>query len=212
MPLWQDWNFWLSLTTAVIAVIALSLTVVQIKISNKQHLFDKRLENYIIIEGLIQLYKNNSHLFDRENEPIFDIELEFGWMTNNSYFEEIATVTDDPLKSPYHKQFLKKLEDIKAVSIQAKLLYHGAIAEVLSDFVYRYQELLFSMYQYLILLTRIQEASKKWNWSQEEAFKKMEEAKQREKLFSAIDNLKQAYCKLQKANIERAIKKQIRLK
>lgn len=210
--MWQDWNFWFSLTTAIVAIIALFLTVVQIRTSNKQHLFDKRLENYIIISGLLELYKNNLHLFNRENEPIPEIALEFGWMTNNSYLEGVANVVDNPLKEPYHKNFLKKLEDLKNVSIQANFLYKGAIAELLSNFVYCYQELLFAMYQYSILFTRMQEASKQWGWSQEETFEKMKEAKQCIKLFVTITNLKQIYEDLQKTGIEKAIKKQIQLK
>lgn len=208
----QDWEFWLSLITAAAAVIALLLTRRQIKTSNRQHLFDKRLENYIVISGLFQLCQNTLHLFSFENKPIMDIEFEFGQLTNNSYLEGISDAIDNPLKEPYHKEFLKKIEDLKIVSMQANLLYKGKIAGLLSRFVDCYQEVLFSMYCYSVLFTKIREATQQWEWTLEEASEKLDEAKQRGRLFSTIANLRKVYEELQEMDIDKAIKKQIRLK
>lgn len=85
----KDWNFWLSIVTVVAAVIALMQTKQQIKLSNKQHLFDKRVEQYLIAKGLIQLYENNDTiLVFKENEPILSIDFIFMQMTNNTYMEQ----------------------------------------------------------------------------------------------------------------------------
>lgn len=64
----KDWNFWFSVVTAMVAIVALIQTQQQIRLSNKQHLFDKRIENYLIAIGLIQLYLNNCSLFEKEKK------------------------------------------------------------------------------------------------------------------------------------------------
>lgn len=107
----KDWNFWLSIVTVVAAVIALMQTKQQIKLSNKQHLFDKRVEQYLIAKGLIQLYENNDTiLVFKENEPILSIDFIFMQMTNNTYMEQMVDVISHPLEEPYHKKFLISLQ------------------------------------------------------------------------------------------------------
>lgn len=84
LELFKDWNFWLSLITGLTAVIALVLTLMQIRLSNKQSLFERRLECYLKIDGLMQLYKENQKLLEaeRKDEPLFAVDLEFLWLTN----------------------------------------------------------------------------------------------------------------------------------
>ena len=99
-----DWNFWFSVITAVVAVIALVQTKQQIKLSNKQHLFDKRVEHYLIAKGLIQLYESNKTLIIfKDDTPVLAMDSIFAQMTNNVYLEKITDVISHPLEQPYHK-------------------------------------------------------------------------------------------------------------
>lgn len=66
--MWKDWNFWLALITAVAAIIALFLSIWQTKISNKQQLFDRRLNRFLIAKSLLSLYKENKLLLERKRE------------------------------------------------------------------------------------------------------------------------------------------------
>lgn len=49
-------DVWIPLLAVLISIVALWQTNRQIKLSNKQQLFDRRLGNYLIIEGLFILF------------------------------------------------------------------------------------------------------------------------------------------------------------
>ena len=196
----MDWNFWFSVITAIVAVIALIQTKQQIKLSNKQHLFDKRVEHYLIAKGLMQLHETNQILLiNKKDEPVLAMDF-------------ITDVIAHPLEQPYHKEFLVKMETLKDASIKIKYIFNGKAAILLGDYVLRYQELLFKMYQYQILLKNMDKASQDFRLTIEEAQKTVDEKHHREELQKAIDNLKQAYNALKKEKVEEKIEKQIRLK
>ena len=209
----MDWNFWFSVITAIVAVIALIQTKQQIKLSNKQHLFDKRVEHYLIAKGLMQLHETNQILLiNKKDEPVLAMDFIFAQMTNNTYLEKITDVIAHPLEQPYHKEFLVKMETLKDASIKIKYIFNGKAAILLGDYVLCYQELLFKMYQYQILLKNMDKASQDFRLTIEEAQKTVDEKHHREELQKAIDNLKQAYNALKKEKVEEKIEKQIRLK
>ena len=208
----EDYNFWLSVVTALVAVVALIQTRRQIKVSNKQHLFDKRVENYLIAEGLVQLYKKNqSSLKHEKDEPILAIDIKFFLLTNNTFLEQITHVINNTLDPSMQKEFLIKLESIKDVAAKIKFLFSGKSANLLGDFVMLYQELLFSMYQYKILLDKMQEASQNYKWTLEETQEKLNENEWRNKLLKVINDLEYAYIQLKEKNVEKILEKQIRL-
>lgn len=210
--MFKDWNFWFSVITAGVAIVAIYQTQHQIKLSNKQHLFDKRVENYLIAKGLVQLYRSNSsHFIHEEDRPIFEIDLEFTWLTNNVYLENMTLAIENPLTEPYHKEFLTKLEELKEISSKIKFLFSGETAELLGDFVLQYQRLLFAMYQYQILVNKLKDTANKFNLSLEESQERVHEKKHRNTLKQAFDNLKQADSLLKDKKVERQIEKQIRL-
>ncbi|GLB31228.1 hypothetical protein LAD12857_31510 [Lacrimispora amygdalina] len=196
-----------------IAIAALILSYQQAKLSNKQHLFDKRVENYLIAMGLMQLYRKNLTIFEwsRKNASYAAVDFIFKLLTNNTYLEQISSVIDDPLKSPHHKEFLIKLENIKDVSTKIELLFSGKASVLLGNFVLNYQEMLLAIYQYQILLVDMRKASLDTKLTIEETKKQFHEEQRRAELDVAFDNLKEAYNLLSKENIEGCIKKQIKL-
>ena len=53
----RDWNFWCTVMTSVAAVIAIGVSVHQIRLSNKQQLFERRLKAYMMANSIISLCK-----------------------------------------------------------------------------------------------------------------------------------------------------------
>lgn len=211
----SDWNFWLSIATAFIAIVAILLSYIQIRLSNKHHLFDERIENFITATGLIKLYQDNkNHLKDWEKEDGFiDVEFHFGYMTNNSYLVQDINLIRNPLQNPYQKEFLVKLEDIKNVATKSEFLFKGKNGILLKDFIFCYQELLFTMYQYGQIEIKIREIndeeSKKTGKALtiKEAQKRIGEERYRPMLRNAIKNLEQAYDQLVEKNVIEKIRK-----
>lgn len=208
----KNWNFLFSMITAIVAICALRQTNKQIKISNKQHLFDKRMENYLIAMGLIQLFRSNRMNFDsKKDEPMFAADLDFVWLTNNAYLEQITPAIRNPLKEPSHKELLIKLEDLKHVATSIRILFPDKVCGLLGDFVFSYQELLFSLYQYKIILDKMKIINEDHKLTLKEIQKEVGEEEYRIKLNNAFDNLDQVDILLKNKNVQEKIEKQIKL-
>lgn len=198
--------------TVFVAFFAVMLTRKQIKLSNKQHLFDKRIDNYIIAKGLIQLYRSNCKVINNEKDrPMLSNAFDFNLLTNNNYLEQITCAIDNPLKEPSHKELLIKLENLKEVATKIKFLFSGNASNLLGNFVLCYQELLSEMYKYQKIVDNIEKEKENHKLTLEEIVQKVGEKPHRVKLQEAFDNLKQADSALKKANVEEQIEKQIRL-
>lgn len=58
----RDWNFWCTVMTSVAAVVAIGVSVHQIRLSNKQQLFERRLKAYMMANSIISLCKEKQNL------------------------------------------------------------------------------------------------------------------------------------------------------
>lgn len=176
-------------------------------------MFDKRIENYLLVNGLIELYSENISNLNHENdEPLLTIDLEFIWLTNNTYLQNIAPAIKHPLKEPHHINFLIKLEDLNNLATKIKFLFSGKEALFLGDFVLCYKDLLYAMYQYKIILDKMDELSQNHNYTLEETQNKLREKEHRKPIIVAFNNLNQAYIILKQEDVEQQIQKQIQLK
>lgn len=130
----------------------------------------------------------------------------FAQMTNNTYLEKITDAIAHPLENPYHKDFLIEMEIMKDVSAKIKFMFGGKIASFLGNYVLCYQELLFKMYQYQILLNKMKKSAQDFNLTLDKAQEAVGEKQQREELQKAMEDLKQAYDILKKKMLKKKSK------
>ena len=209
----KDWNFWCSVITALTATLALVLSIRQISLSNKHQLFDRRMEAYMLTNGLIALCKDNYMWLSPKREQIsqFANDYIFIWLTNNTYMENQADAIEHPLEQPFHKEFLRKREEIRITAAEIDLIFNGEAASAYSNFLRNYEVALAVMYEYQIIIDKMQKENEKHPLTIEEAEKLFSEEKYRENLYHALENLKKAYDTVAEEKIEKQIKKQLKL-
>ena len=179
--------------------------------ANRQSLFDRRMKIWIIAEKLMQLYRTNSGLLKKGDEPRFAISLCFELLTNTTFLQEISPVISHVLESGHQLRLHLKLDEMKSLSMEATFVFKGQPKTVIAEFIDAYQALLFTIYQYQIILNTMQVDSKEFCWSREEAVEKLGEENYREKLYQAEDRLNAACEKLANKRLIGKIRRQIRL-
>lgn len=200
-----------SIITAIIAVIALWQTHRQIAISNKHQLFDRRVDRFITVNGLISLFKESKHLMDKEDyDDFIDITVLFHSLTNNIYLKDIGTIIDNTNKEDTRQNFLMKLEEMKKLSIEMNFLFRGDSINLIKDFVYEYQELLRVMYKEQIILNRILEKNSENPTEFIKLQKEFGERKYREDLYNEYDKIKNLYDSIIEKDIISNIENQIK--
>lgn len=205
-----------AIITASIAIIALFQTHKQIKISNKQYLFDKRLNKYLLAKGLLELYKDNGSLLDYtddlDDEAII-VDYQFINLTNNNYLKDVTCIINEPKNNEFKNNFLVKIEELKKLSNEIKFLFHDNSGVLLGNFIMEYQNVLMELYKYQIVLDSMMNDSipRKNKPSYNELQKKYGELKHRHRLYDAIDDLKKSYHEVISKKVINKIEKSIKL-
>lgn len=159
---------WLSLFTILMTIVSLFLTNKQIKTSNKQALFDRRLDKYLFINDLIRLYeKNRSEIINESNIHMM-VDMCFVNLTNCVKLEGMANALSNPFDEDSHRLFLTKCEEIKKTAIEIKALWGDRDIQPMSDFINAYESLLMGLYKQKIALYKIENNQNKPTISEDE--------------------------------------------
>ena len=184
-----------SIITAVIAIIALFQTHVQIKISNKQFLFVKRLDKYLLAKGLLELYKDNEKLLDYNSCPDDEaiiVDYQFINLTNNNYLKDVTCIINEPKNNDFKNAFLVKIEELKKLSTEIKFLFPNKSGQLLGNFIMKYQNILMELYKYQIISDLINDDNipRKNKPTYIGLQKEYGELEHRHRLYNAINELK----------------------
>lgn len=210
----KNWSFWCSVITTIAAIIALIISCSQMRLSNKQSLFDRRLKAYMLVQGLIGLCKEylDAILRERTSKPVYSIDIIFAEITNNSYMESQVDAIKNPLQAPYHQNFLRKREELRSLAMELELIFEGQEALLYSNFIRAYEKTLAAMYRYKIVIDNMEKENQKSPKNEEALSNICGEKTIRQKLYGALDNLKTAYDAITQSKAEGKIKQQITLK
>ena len=191
----RDWNFWCTVMTSVAAVVAIGVSVHQIRLSNKQQLFERRLKAYMMANSIISLCKEKLRFPFRKKkaEPQFANDLVFVWLTNNTYMEGQAEAIEHPLEQPFHKELLKKREELRNMAMEFEFIFKGNVASLYGNFLRDYENALAVMYQYEIIIRKMKEENEKYPHTSEVLSKMFSEEEYRDRLYDALGKLKVSY-------------------
>lgn len=206
----------LSIITIIATLIALWQTHKQIKISNKQYLFDKRLSNYLLAKGLLELYKDNESLLDYTDDPDNEaiiVDYQFINLTNNNYLKDVTCIINEPKNNELKNNFLVKIEELKQLSNEVRFLFPNKSGLLLSNFIMKYQSVLMELYKYQIVLDLIKKDKipRKNKPTYNELQNEYGELKHRHRLYDAIDDLKKSFYEVVNKKVINKIEKSIKL-
>lgn len=100
---------------------------------------------------------------------------------------------------------------MRSLAMEARFCFKGKSGEAIAEFIEAYQSLLFSMYQYQILLDKMLQKAREYQWTLEQASEKLHEPDQRKDLFEKESALATSYKNLSQQNKRGAIQRQIQL-
>lgn len=197
--------------SAIVAIIALLISCYQARLSNKQSLFNRRLNIWITVDKLMGVYTKNAKNLKHDDEPQMAIDLLFVWLTNTTYLQSISASINKVLDTDLQLKLHLKLDEMRSLAMEARFCFKGKSGEAIADFIEAYQSLLLSMYQYQILLNKMSQSAKVYQWTLEQASEQLHEPDQRQELFEKESALAAPYKTLCQQNKRGAIQRQIKL-
>ena len=201
-----------SIITAIVAIIALFQTQIQITISNKHKLFDKRVEKFMLITGLISLFEESKQLMNNEGyDDYIDVTVLFHSLTNNTYLQDIGNIIDNINQEDIRQKFLVKLEELKKMSTEVEFIFLKNNIDLIKKFIYKYQELLRTIYKEQIILNKILKKNEKNPTEFVKLQEEFGEKRYREKLYSEYDKMQLLYDEIIEKDIIKSIENEIKL-
>ena len=152
-----------------------------------------------------------THLEKRKAEPQFANDLVFVWLTNNTYMEGQAEAIEHSLEQPFHKELLKKREELRNMAMEFEFIFKGNVASLYGNFLRDYENALAVMYQYEIIIRKMKEENEKYPHTSEVLSKMFSEEEYRDRLYDALGKLKVSYDTVSQEKNDKQLRKQLAL-
>lgn len=158
----------LTIAAVVISIIALVQTKKQITLSNKQHLFDRRLEKYTIIEDiLIQFDCINKLKVDFSSKDELDtcaktlLKLFYDCLLLKDAKWTIDKLTDSS-DCDANYVFLTQCSKLSVLSKEITIIFNDEESNIVSEFIENYAMLVLTIYHYYTLTNIVSEEKDRW--------------------------------------------------
>lgn len=207
----SNWTTIAACASAFAAISALAISFLQMRQSNRQALFSRRLNLWLTTEKLMDAYSENAKHLKPSDEVQFANSLRFSWLTNTTSLQEIGPAISNVLDSEWQLKLHLKLDEMKSQASEARYIFKGKPGLAICRFLDAYQKLLFKMYQYQILVNDMLDMTREHRLTLEEACADVHEEECREALIAAQNVLSAAYQELSTRKIRGKIKRQMRL-
>lgn len=207
----MDWGMLASYASAFAAIVALFISGRQIRLSNKQSLFSRRLEIWVITEKLMELYGDYAHLLKQTDEPQLAIGLNFAWLTNTSFLQEITPCISHAGEAEYQLKLHLKLDELKTLSIEAGFIFKGESGRAIEEFLDAYRVLLLEMYCYQGVINAMKKNAGLFGHDLDKTAGGHNEMQYRKRLYEIEDALSTVYGELSCEKLVSKIRYQIRL-
>ena len=210
----QDPNFWVSITSVCIAIFALFQSNKQIKISNKQSLFDKRMEIFSLTNELLENYKNyHKHIFTiSEKADELAMRTLFRMFTNIPSLIMISNSLGINCDEKLQREFFYRVNYLGSKAKEIEFLFDNNY-QLLVDFINDYKSILIKINEQM----RFIDVANTFRSIDENAFNK--EYKQRLlenaedlQIKETIDKLYEAYNEIINSKIINNLSDEIKLK
>ncbi len=152
-----------SIITAITAVVAIFISIIQVRKSNKQSLFERRLRTYLTTKWMKSLCDENStiakeYIKDAETDLLLSIDFLFILMTNCTFLEEIGpAITNTIENKELHRKYLLKIEELRNMCEEVQLIFPDDIGHQLADFIFYYEEMLIALFKYKVAIDSIRQ-------------------------------------------------------
>lgn len=205
-----DWNIVSSVITSIASILALAISVYQIRLSNKHQLFERRMVAYMQVKAILSACKDAFEYLPYDDEPDKCNALFFRLLASTTSVEEYAKAIEHPWVEPDHRRFINACEHLEEQALAFQLIFKGRkcndnTVKPVVDFIMAYQSTLLSTYRYEAILHGLRIKS---SLIPEEAHYLSKDECQND-ANQNIENLKGSYNAVVKLGAEEKIRKQL---